>query len=331
MKSRIRPLGLVLFVVSLCIPSSAFAWGCKGHQTVALIGEKHLTPAAKKLAHDALQLDPQRSNTGTPCGTQGLDEFAAAATWADGVRDPNVDAGWHFVDIPRGGGADLIDGICSKSASCIIAALKKQMDVLKNPASVDKDRAAAIRYIIHFACDIHQPLHCTTNGDRGGNCVPLTYFKKTPRIEKDRNKNPIPDTYAPELHGIWDKEMVEGHMKAKGFATAQAYADWLDTNFAAEISALSTEPISFEDWAMDSHQHAEDIAYGDLPKLIPVDQNAGVDVKKCSDNLRIGNRMLHKHISVGQQYLDDASDVIDERLMMAGIRLAMILNAIAAS
>ena len=82
---------------------------------------------------------------------------------------------------------------------------------------------------------------------------------------------------------------------------------------------------------MDSHQHAEDIAYGDLPKLVPVDANAGVDVKKCSDNLRIGNRMLHKHISVGQQYLDDVSDVIDERLMMAGIRLAMILNAIAAS
>ena len=35
---------------ALFFSPAAQAWGCKGHQTVALLAEKHLTPAAKCVA-----------------------------------------------------------------------------------------------------------------------------------------------------------------------------------------------------------------------------------------------------------------------------------------
>ena len=37
-------------------------------------------------------------------------------------------------------------------------------------------RGDAVRFITHFVGDLHQPLHAITNGDRGGNCLPATYF-----------------------------------------------------------------------------------------------------------------------------------------------------------
>ena len=320
---KIRMLSLALVCgVSLFVSPSAFAWGCKGHQTVALIAKKYLTPEATKLANDMLAIDPGRPipSSGV-CNTANLDSYAAGATWADAVRQKGVDDGWHFIDIPRGGDQSLIATICAKPASCITAAIQAQMLVLEDSSADPKLRAAALRYVLHFAGDIHQPLHCTTNGDRGANCVPVTYFKSKPSPSKNN-----PDDYSPNLHGIWDTQMVEKDMAAMGAATVQAYADALDTSFKAQIAAWQLEPINPEDWAWDSHQHAEDIAYGDLPKLIPIDPHPDAELTSCSDNNRVGNRMFHKHLKLDQPYQDDASDVIRERLAMAGIRLALLLN-----
>jgi S1/P1 nuclease len=114
-------------------------------------------------------------------------------------------------------------------------------------------------------------LHCTTNGDRGGNCVPLTYFKSRPKPNTETNNDA--DDYAPNLHGIWDKEIFEKSMQARGFTTAQAYAAALDAAFQSEFPAWQSDGIHIADWAIDSHQHAEDISYGDLPKLIAIDKH----------------------------------------------------------
>jgi len=53
--------GFSLFA-ALFVTSPAFAWGCKGHQTVALIAEKHLTPEARQILETLLKenpIDPQ--------------------------------------------------------------------------------------------------------------------------------------------------------------------------------------------------------------------------------------------------------------------------------
>jgi hypothetical protein len=321
MKIRVFGLALVSAVCLFASPS-AFGWGCKGHQTIALIAKKYLTPEATKLANEMLAIDPGRPIPSfAVCSTAGVDSYAAGATWADAVRQKGLDDGWHYVDVPRGGDQSMISTVCAKSPSCVVNAIHAQMAVLEDSSADPKLRAAALRYILHFAGDIHQPLHCTTNGDRGANCVPITFFKNKPSPSKTN-----PDDYSPNLHGIWDTQMVEKDMTAMSAANVQAYADALDTAYKTQIAVWQLEPISPEDWAWDSHQHAEDIAYGDLPKLIPIDPHPDADLITCSDNNRVGNRMFHKHLKLGQPYQDDASDVIRERLAMAGIRLALLLN-----
>lgn len=320
----------LLFLLLPVLAAPAYGWGCHGHEAAALIAQKHLTPEAKKLVDALLQVDPGRhlSPVGT-CKTTGLDPMAAAATWADAVREPDLDAGWHYIDVPRGADSSATPAVCGAAASCITVALTKQLEILEDTHQDVKVRAAALRYLMHFAGDIHQPLHATDNGDRGGNCVALAFFKSKPRHSSTK-PGADPDAYRPNLHGIWDTEMVDDDMKARGTLTAEAFAGALDTEFTAEMAGWQAEGLHFEDWAMDSHEHAEDFAYGELPKLIPIDKHAELHVKTCSENNRVGNRMLHKHLVLGQAYADAVTPVLEERLAMAGIRMAMILNEAAA-
>jgi len=55
-------LACLLLLAPLFAVSPLFAWGCKGHQTIALLAEKHLTPEARQLLETLLKenpIDPQ--------------------------------------------------------------------------------------------------------------------------------------------------------------------------------------------------------------------------------------------------------------------------------
>lgn len=87
MKTRLPGLILIVAVCLFASPS-AFAWGCRGHETIGLIAKKHLTPAAKSLVDKLLAIDPGRTKAPiSVCGTAGLDPYASRATWADAVRN----------------------------------------------------------------------------------------------------------------------------------------------------------------------------------------------------------------------------------------------------
>jgi hypothetical protein len=50
----------------------------------------------------------------------------------------------------------------------VIAKTEQFLAVLKNPG-VDKDaKTQALKFVIHFVGDMHQPLHVADNGDKGG-------------------------------------------------------------------------------------------------------------------------------------------------------------------
>jgi len=212
---------LVLFAaVSLTPPS--WGWGCKGHQVVALIAERHLNPHARMMVAEILDASPITSDLHRFCGESGLDAFADSSTWADDERGIRPDtAGWHFLDIPRGVTKGDIAQYCASSSGCVTSAITDQLTVLRNPAASVQARAEALRFIIHFVGDLHQPLHTTTNDDRGGNCVPVAFFGQTPA-----ETNPTKEDYRPNLHGIWDSDIIEHFAHGR---TAQQIADELDS------------------------------------------------------------------------------------------------------
>jgi hypothetical protein len=80
--------GIVVCVLGgLLGAQTAHAWGCKGHQTVALIAEKHLTPEARQMVQKLLGDDPIDPRLRRWCGNATTDLLVDASTWADDVRN----------------------------------------------------------------------------------------------------------------------------------------------------------------------------------------------------------------------------------------------------
>jgi hypothetical protein len=321
----------IAFICSVAVTPQARAWGCEGHQTIGLIAEKHLDPNALAMVDKILKdnpIDPQLKRFCQPVST---DLIADAATWADDYRSDHPETeGWHFFDIPRGAKRQDIDKYCLASTSCITAQLTAQIAILKDPHADPTAKANALRFVIHFAGDIHQPLHCTTNSDQGGNCVPVTFFGAAPEPKTIVSKNPGPPyiphnviAYYPNLHQAWDSRILGRFSQGQ---TVDQLAAQLDQQFKSKIATWQSEGMMFDDWAWESHELAEKVSYGDLPVLIPIEASAVVN--SCVDNNNIAERMLKLNEQLGDDYQNDATPVIQEQLAKAGIRLSMILNQI---
>jgi nuclease S1 len=309
------------------LPATARAWGCDGHQTVALVAEKHLSANAKATVFDLLANNPVDPTLARYCTDQGPDAMTNASTWADDERskDPST-GGWHFIDIPRGAKRGTVSQYCAPPDSCVTQALQAQIAILKDTAQPAAARANALRFVIHFVGDLHQPLHCTTNNDRGANCVPVTYFGAPPKLSE---RNPASEQYSPNLHSTWDSYLIQTDMKDHQFTGVQQFADHLDAEFHSKIAKWQSAGIKIDDWAWDSHEAAERTAYGKLPVKISIEKPVEPPIASCADDNDIAKRMLDLKIDLEQPYESAAAPVIEERLEMAGVRLAMILNQLA--
>ena len=313
MKCKLAYVCAIFVATSFACAPAGHAWGCRGHEAVAALAEKHLTPEAKQALLALLTANPIDPQLKRYCGERGLDLIVDAATWADDERTKNpATAPWHYIDVPLNVTQGSLANYCG-AGGCVTKAITEQLAILKDKTAPGPKRAAALRFIIHFVGDLHQPLHAITNSDRGGNCVALRYMQRRPH---SRN-----NSYTPNLHHIWDTEIPESQMQG---ADAGEYADTLDTMFAGSFAEWQAGGMQLENWAWESHQHAADTAYGALGT--PIAAEPDVPVNSCVDDNNIGQRMLHKHIVVGIAYRDQAASVAEERLAQAGIRLAMILN-----
>lgn len=304
-------------VACFCAAPCARAWGCKGHQTVALIAEKHLTPEAQRLVEKLLGANPIDRELQRWCGNATADLMVDAATWPDDVRNERRNGPWHYIDIPRGQHKGSLAEYCGPDG-CVTRAIEEQRAILKDKSADPLERAEAIRYIIHFVGDLHQPLHAITNGDNGGNCVPVKYLDREPLGHPE---HPEREDYSPNLHQIWDTEIVERDMEV---SNPHRYADDLDQKFRAESAGWEAEGIHVENWAWEIHERAESEVYDAFSRKIPIEPH--LKPKGCADNNHIGKRMWEEHLVADESYQNRAAKAAEKSLAEAGRRLAMILN-----
>jgi hypothetical protein len=171
MTKRSVPI-LVAACLILANSTTSFSWGAGGHMIVASIAYKRLNPTAKARAKKLLAIPIN------PCDvTKHSPDFVNAAHWGDDVR-PKLGFEYaptlHYVDYPFSADNTPLPNV-PEGEQNIIKALEHYVDVLKN--SIDtNEQAQALRWVIHFVGDIHQPLHCATRvdhahpqGDHGGN------------------------------------------------------------------------------------------------------------------------------------------------------------------
>jgi S1/P1 Nuclease len=290
----------------------SWAWGCKGHQTVALIAEKQLTPQARQLVEKLLSVNPVDPQLKRICGNPTRDLMADASTWPDDVRHNLRNGSWHYIDIPRGASRGPLAQFCG-SDGCITQAIVDQLSKLKDKNADSRARADAVRYLIHLVGDLHMPLHASTNNDEGGNCVPIRYFRRRPREQHG--------SYTPNLHAVWDTAIVERDMEG---AEPPEYAELLAQIFSTDFAKWQAAGIHVDEWAWESHDLAENLVYGALIPKVPVE--VPTTVHACTDANNIGERMMHLHLFAGHSYQEAAAPIVEERIAQAGVRLAMILN-----
>ena len=281
-----------LLAVMLCTPSLSLGWGAGGHMMVASIAFKRLNPRAKAQAMALLARPIKPADV-----TAKSKDFVNAAHWADDLRPfAEFDSfkALHFIDKPFStDGTALPAGI--PEPDNIVKALEDNVNILKT--STDKDaQAQALRFIIHFVGDIHQPLHCATRvssanpeGDRGGNLVSINVAgKKT------------------NLHSYWDGGIGNFPKTGPNFAppplgqipgaAAKALAGNPDTNPKLKLD----DPFNYEAWADESFALAKSTAYKGI-------SNGGTPTAA---------------------YNTKALKVARQRVAWGGYRLAALLNAI---
>ncbi|HXD32948.1 MAG TPA: S1/P1 nuclease [Pyrinomonadaceae bacterium] len=258
---RLFRLGTAIGVIFLliCMPTISLGWGAGGHMMTAQIAFKRLNRTAKAKALEllAIPIDPAAV-------TRQSKDFVNASHWADDLRPfSEFDAfkPRHFIDK-----AFSLDGtpLPANDPDNIVKALEDNVEILKT--STDKnEQAQALRLIIHFVGDIHQPLHCGTRvdaahpeGDRGGNLTKVKIKGANGKL-KDTN-----------LHSYWDGGIGNFPPSGPNFAPPPlskipaAVAAAVAGNPASDPNLKLNDPFNFDGWADESFALAKKVAYKNL-------------------------------------------------------------------
>jgi S1/P1 Nuclease len=301
-----------IFALALFFISPALGWWCEGHEAVAYVAEKHLTPAASAAVTKLLKAYPAEAPRACQDPTQDL--MAIASTWADDVKKSEKTGPWHYMDIPMGLKKGDPEAYCAPigpsvngadRTGCILSALRSMVNILHSEKESDEEKATALRYLIHFVGDLHQPLHTTSNNDGGGNCTPVQFFD---------------DRKISNLHSVWDGQILNRDLADRKETLAQL-ADRVDREYASKEKSWIKDAPEFDKWAWESHLIADKVTYGDLEPKVPVEK---YDPRPQCDVER--DRFGALHITAGEAYEKAVAPVVEEQLAKAGYRLAAILN-----
>ena len=292
----IRTSILFAAVLGLAVLPRAQAWGPEGHEIVAEIALRYLTPAARAAVDDVL-------------GTYKLSDYDVAS-WPDAIRGDKEYAAlyprngrWHYIDFDAGMWYDDDFKLeTPKDGDDIVTQILRWRDELKGGKLEGERRLDALRFLVHFAGDLHQPLHCAYRyGDMGGNMIPVNSFQ-------GRHYSFGPETqmdYSPSIHSVWDEAMVLELMGGRG---ARAVARALAAEITPEQVGWWSQGTPLN-WAEDSYWRARKEAYrwADGESLPFKWTGPGMD-------LTSGN------------YIDARVPMAKEQLQKAGVRLARLLN-----
>jgi hypothetical protein len=254
-----------------------------------------LNPTARAHVIELLAIEINPSEV-----TATSNDFVNASHWADDLRPFSQFDSFkplHFIDKPFSLDGTTLPAIDENN---IVKALEDNVEILKT--STDKnEQAQALRFVIHFVGDIHQPLHCAakvssvnTHGDQGGNLFKIKIVDAEGNL-KDSN-----------LHSHWDggigtfprsgPNFAPPPLSSIGPAAKLARKGNPATNPALKLD----DPFNFDRWA--------------------------------NESFRWGKRVVYTGIQTGRKpsaaYNKRALKVARQRVAWGGYRLAALLNTI---
>ncbi len=239
--------------MALLAPVAAWSWGAQGHRIVATLAQASLTPKASAAVNRLLALEASAT-------------LISISTWADEHRETATGA-WHYVNFPKTSCAYQPERDCP-DGNCVVGALDRQLEILGSSAP-DSKRLLALKYVVHFAGDIHQPLHAGYAQDRGGNRYQVQAFGE-----------------GANLHALWDFGLIQN----------------LHQNTAAIAARLRAKSLPASPVELDTAHFAEE------------------------SGRIVGMPGFYPDRKVDDAYIERFTPIMEQRLALAGARLASLLN-----
>jgi hypothetical protein len=256
-RTRAKTCAAALLIVLASI-SNGHAWGTAGHRVVAELAEQFLEISTARQVRDLLALE-------------NVTTLAHVSMWADQIRLQRPEtARWHFVNIPIHPASGTLAAYdrerdCPQD-NCVVAKIDQFARDLSDQNAPPRQRLEALKFLTHFVADIHQPLHCANNNDRGGNDTWV-----------ELNGNPT------TLHAVWDTSILAPavDIDERGYALALARSIT-----EAQAALWSGSAL---DWANESYRIAAGVIYKGLPRADGV-----LPVSYAADMLQIVNEQLKR-------------------------------------
>ncbi|WP_298469969.1 S1/P1 nuclease [uncultured Erythrobacter sp.] len=187
---RLSAVTAALCALVLLLPVPAQAWGFYTHEKTAEIAEANVSPQVRAKIRRLMRAEKM---LGTPeCDLATIED---ASVWPDCVRRTRwrwgYTAAWHYRTTP----------ICEaynprancSGGNCVTAQIERNHRILADESLPDHIRLEALAFMVHFAGDIHMPLHSGDKNDRGGN-------------DRETDYGIVPSL---NLHWIWDGPLAE--------------------------------------------------------------------------------------------------------------------------
>jgi hypothetical protein len=296
-----RGMSSALLVCLVLLPAKlTLAWGAGGHMMTAEIAFGRLNKRAKAEATKLMAIPINPSDI-----TKKRLGFFRGSVWPDDVRrSPGFEfsGNEHFADFPFSVDETPLPNLPHEAN--VINALTRYVGILKTSTD-QNERAQALRFIIHYVGDIHQPLHCSARvdkshpqGDEGGNLFFIKVPGKTGQLTSVK------------LHSFWDggldsfpKGGPPPEFEPPPLALIEAAVKSIVQQNPSTNQLLDLDhPTNFQGWADESSWLAEKYAYAD---------------KKLAPNSK-----------VSKAYINNGVKITRRRVAWGGYRLAALLNSI---
>ena len=297
----------------LLFTANARAWDETGHMLVAQIARDRMSSqAVVRVDALAAQLD----NNGVPYNGVSI------ACWPDDIKGKDFKSPhqgqfrpWHYIDagcLP--GDTELLGPrpALTPTSGNVISAINYCVELIRNKQTneIVPSEAVALALLVHFVGDVHQPLHTTSRynpdpkpgdkykDDAGGNGVSLANLVDTP--------------WGKNLHTFWDEAYrryyEKDEIKASNQlqeATALGSPEMKEWMKRLEPYAPSKPDLTFDakKWAVEGHTLGCVEVYGKLNEPYGA-----------------------KNIKLSEEFVTNSNAIARRQIVLAGYRLAALLN-----
>lgn len=272
-----------LVSIMVLYPVVAHGWSNEAHQVIAMLAEDFLTETGR--LYTRMQLGS--ANT-----------MASVSSWADTVEWSDDLHFAHTSPYQDCDGGYTEDEAHCPNGRCIVTAIANYTERAGNFSLARDEQVEALKFLIHFYGDIHQPLHLGFAEDRGGTEIRFAGGFS--------------------LHELWDSTLVEvGRREVVASASKRGVS------------------YSFEMFVADLKREYTELPY-ERRQAIP-GATSGVIASEISREYTCKQAYMHENQvffprtggTVSDEYKRTRGEVVRELLIKSAVRLADTVNTIA--